>query len=64
MSVFFICADTAIFAGASIYSTLYLDGSQTAAEEVYPIPLNVLDVAHLFRLYERDFEFTLAGTVR
>ena len=40
-----LIADTAVFAGASIYSTLYLDGSQTAAEEVYPISLNVLDMA-------------------
>ncbi|GHU95862.1 hypothetical protein FACS1894208_09480 [Clostridia bacterium] len=40
-----LIADTALYSGASVYSTLYLDGSQNAAEEFYPVSTNVLKTA-------------------
>lgn len=40
-----LIADTALFSGASIYTTLYIDGSQNAAEEFYPVSVNVLKMA-------------------
>lgn len=40
-----LIADTALFSGASIYTTRYLDGSQIAAEEFYPISTNILKIA-------------------